>query len=218
MFLFGRKVDEDLFEPLGELAADSGQFYRRTLEEFDNIKDFMNTYYPQNTLLIPLVSDIQAILGTDGWEDSNNIPSDLEIDYELAEAAINESDDIPYSDKDERLKELYRTTYDYRLVNPYIIRNEELLPINVKMLGNKMIRGLISKICDIMEWLDDQISKVPFNWAEKQVKYFQAKYDKVLSTNSGNIMRTVVWLPLYSVCNTDAVCITIINRIDIIIT
>ena len=39
MFLFGRKVDEDLFEPLGELAADSGQFYRRTLEGFDNIKE-----------------------------------------------------------------------------------------------------------------------------------------------------------------------------------
>ena len=188
MFLFGRKVDEDLFEPLGDLAADSGQFYRRTLIEFDNIKDFVSVYYPDNSIVIPICSDIQSILGSDGWEDAGTIPNDIEIDYEKEEARISESNDIPGYDKEERLKDLYRTTYDYRLLNPYIIRNEELLPINVKMLGNKLVKGLIGKICDIMEFIDDQVSKVPFNWAEKQVKFFQAKYDKILSTNSGNVM------------------------------
>ena len=104
-FLFGRKVNED-YEPSGELNATPGQFYHRGLIEFDNIKDFVIKYYPRDTLVIPLTADISAIMGLDGWQDNNIIPSDIELDYEVQEAIIEEEDGVPDDIKDQMLRDL----------------------------------------------------------------------------------------------------------------
>lgn len=216
-FLFGRKVNED-YEPSGELNATPGQFYQRGLIEFDNIKDFVIKYYPRDTLVIPLTADISAIMGLDGWQDNDIIPSDIELDYEVQEAIIEEEDGVPDDIKDQMLKDLFRSVYDYRLINPYLIRDEDLLPVNLKMLGSKDCKGLIGNICDSIEIIDNKISDLPFGWSERLIDNCKKKYDGYLRTNKGKVMKTVIWLPLYNIANTDAICITLIDRIDIIIT
>lgn len=216
-FLFGRKVNED-YEPSDELNATPSQFYQRGLIEFDNIKDFVIKYYPRDTLVIPLTADISAIMGLDGWQDNDIIPSDIELDYEVQEAIIEEEDGVPDDIKDQMLKELFRSVYDYRLINPYLVRDDELLPVNLKMLGSKDCKGLIGKICDNIEIIDNKISDLPFGWSERLINICKKKYDSYLRTNKGKVMKTVIWLPLYNIANTDAICITLIDRIDIIIT
>ena len=215
MFLFGRKYDN--FEPEEDIYASSGIFYQRSVVDFSNINDFIYKYYPENTILIPLCNNIDVILGED-YEDKDSIPHDIEINYELAEGMIEESEELSEEEKDRELNELYRTTFDYRLFNPYILRNDNLIPINVKMLGNKKCRGLIGTFCDILEWIDKQISTIPFGWAKKWAHKLRNIYDKKMITTKGKIIKTVIWIPFYSISNSIAICITLIDRIDIIIT
>lgn len=217
MFLFGKKYDE--YEPEGELSASSGMFYQRGLTEFDNIKDFVTKYYPTNTIVIPLVADIGAIIGReDGWEDNGMIPSDIEVDYDILEGTINEEDGVSDEIKDQMLEDLFRSVYDYRLINPYIIRDKEILPVNMKMLGDKSCKGLVGKVCDIIGFADNKISDLPFGWSERFVNNCKDRYDKYLHTNKGTPIKMVIWAPLYKVTETDAICITLFDRIDIIIT
>lgn len=216
MFLFGKKYDD--YEPEEDVYASSGMFYQRSVSEFTNIDEFVYKYYPENTILIPLCNNIDVILSDDNYEDKDYIPHDIEITYDLAEGMIEENENLTEEEKDEELKELYRTTYDYRLFNPYILRDSNLLPINVKMLGDKKCRGLIGRFLDILEWIDKQISTIPFGWAKKWIVKLRNKYDKKMVTNKGKVIKTVIWIPLYSISNSAAICVTLIDRIDIIIT
>lgn len=215
-FLFGRKYD--FYEPEGELNASSGMFYQRGLTEFDNIKDFVTKYYPRNTIVIPLAADISAILGKDGWEDSGLIPSDIEIDYDILEGTINEEEGVSEEIKDQMINELFRGIYDYRLLNPYIIRDDDIIPVNIKMLGKTTCKGLVGKVCDILGFIDNKISGLPFEWAERFVNKCKKIYDSHMHDSKGNPLKMVIWAPLYNIADTDGICITLFDRIDIIIT
>ena len=182
MFLFGKKYDD--YEPEEDVYASSGMFYQRSVSEFTNIDEFVYKYYPENTILIPLCNNIDVILSDDNYEDKDYIPHDVEVTYDLAEGMIEENENLTEEEKDEELKELYRTTYDYR----------------------------------ILEWIDKQISTIPFGWAKKWIVKLRNKYDKKMVTNKGKVIRTVIWIPLYSISNSAAICVTLIDRIDIIIT
>lgn len=216
MFLFGKKYND--YEPEEDVYASSGMFYQRSVSEFTNISEFIYKYYPENTILISLCNNIDVILNDDNYEDKDYIPHDIEINYELVEGMIEENEELSEEEKDRELNELYRTTFDYRLFNPYILRNDNLIPINIKMLGNKKCRGLIGRFLDMLEWIDKQVSTIPFGWAKKWIVKLRNKYDKKMVTNKGKVIRTVVWIPLYSISNSAAICITLIDRIDIIIT
>ena len=216
MFLFGKKHKDHKSE--GELNASSGMFYQRGLTEFDNIRDFVTKNYPKNTIVIPLIADISAVLGKDGYEDNGPIPSEIEIDYEILEGTINEEDGVPDEIKDQMINDLFRSVFDYRLLNPYIIRNGDIFPINMKMLENDKCKGLVGKVDDILRFADNKISDLPFELSERFVKKCKQIYDKYLHDNKGNTLKMVIWAPLYNISNTDGICITLFDRIDIIIT
>ena len=219
MFIIGNKRKNMDYEPEEEVKTSSGIFYQNEIIEFDNIESFVAKLYQENTLVVPLSSNIQVILGgKDDYEDSDIIPHDLEVDYELAEGMINENDSLTDEQKDDELKELYRTTYDYRLLNPYILKKGELTPINIKMIGEKKYRGIIGNVCNCLSWIDKHVSNIPFGLAKKWVKFLQNKYDESMVTNKGNIIKTVIWIPLYSISNTTGLYISLIDRIDIILT
>lgn len=219
MFIIGNKGKNKDYEPEEEIKTSSGIFYQNEIIEFDNIESFVAKLYQENTLVVPLSSNIQVILGSkDDYDDSDIIPHDLEVDYELAEGMINENDSLTDEQKDDELKELYRTTYDYRLLNPYILKKGELTPINVKMIGEKKYRGIVGNVCNCLSWIDKHVSNIPFGLAKKWVKFLQNKYDENMVTNKGNIIKTVIWIPLYSISNTTGLYISLIDRIDIILT
>ena len=92
MFIIGNKRKNMDYEPEEEVKTSSGIFYQNEIIEFDNIESFVAKLYQENTLVVPLSSNIQVILGgKDDYEDSDIIPHDLEVDYELAEGMINEN-------------------------------------------------------------------------------------------------------------------------------
>ena len=184
---------------LGDFDFDSSptnpsKVYKKSIIEFTNIVDFLADYYEDNTIFIPLCGAPIEVIKSDSI---SNIPDDVEID---------------------NTEEGYRRMYDYRLMNPYILRSGGLNVMNVKMFGKNHAHGLVFVVCNFIEVLDSAIQKVPFGLSEKIVQMVNAKYDKTFSNGRGGYLKTVIWIPLYNICSTNAVVVTLFNRINIILT
>lgn len=130
----------------------------------------------------------------------------------------NEECDEP--DHDDTAVDFMRT-YDDRLINILRRQDSELVIKNPRMLGYKdpKKKGLYGKILKLLDKAERTINKMPERKVGSICNKIRGYYDKKMQDpTTGQQIETHIWIPVWDVTAKKALVVSILGRINLVIT
>lgn len=133
------------------------------------------------------------------------------VGAEYEEGFVNGEDDKTFME-----------TYDDDLIMVYRHQDEKLIRKNVKMLGNKKDpseKGLYGSIVKFLDGLEKTIKRFPEKKVLNVCDKLRELYDKKMSDPvTGQQTEIHIWIPVWRITCEKAMIVSIIGRINLIIT
>lgn len=124
-----------------------------------------------------------------------------------------------YQPSDDNTKE-YMHTYDTKLLNVIQRSDNNLVIKNVKMVGedrDPRNKGLQKSILTMLEMVDKTMRKLPVGAVTFVCDKLRNVYDSVMSGPNGQQNEIHIWLPVWNVNAEKALLISILGRINFVI-
>lgn len=216
--------------------GNSEKLFSKTFIEFDSIREFLDTYHPENnTLVVPLCPY------PDIYFESNptQVPEEKKEELLQRMDEIDKSD-IPYEEKSSIANEYYAKVYDDRLFRIRVRHGKKFYKLNVKKLGDPKHTGLLGSVHLLIEWIEKELNNIE-KFAEKTeelINTFGILIPKETAINIENSLNgffdktaeraqrsysrhlkapLVIWIPLWMTKKASAILINLFDRIEIII-
>ena len=116
----------------------------------------------------------------------------------------------------------FMKSFDDGLINIYRRQDDKLVMKNIKMLGDRnepRKKGVYDNILKFINTADHMISKLPRKSVEVACDYIRNFYDKYMKDpTTGQQIETHIWIPIWRTTCKDALLISLLGRINLIIT
>ena len=135
--------------------------------------------------------------------------------------SLSNGDDFSIKEKEQEKDDAeFANTYDDELVKLYRRQDESIVVKNIKIIsgGRPSNKGLYGKIDKILDRLDESVKKVPGKKLEKVCDVLRKHYDANIKDSLGQSVETHIWVPLWRTHSEKALLVTILGRINIVIT